>query len=320
NTDNTDNTSSSSDWNSTQVYTKGDTVTYNGESYTAKWWTQGETPNKDSKWGVWEYNGEAAQGQGTVSIVLPAKPDFVSTSTLADVQILKNGTKIAELNNAQWGSTTKLDVTVGDSANLTISVTAIDGAIGSASPASFTLAKGASQTVSVEYTKSSTTGEGSISINPQADVSGNPTTSYTLTDANGNVVSSGSLEINKAITLDNIPSSEDGIVYTLTVDSFVSNGYSYTPSETYSIGVYNYNTSNADVTFTKQAIPTENVAIAVSGLPDGKSTTLTLSNSSGDTKEVTINSNSTVSAEIPKDNTLWTVAVASLTGYKISTS
>ena len=31
-------------WTSAGVYTGGTTVTYAGHSYTAKWWTQGETP------------------------------------------------------------------------------------------------------------------------------------------------------------------------------------------------------------------------------------------------------------------------------------
>lgn len=41
------------DWSSTATYSGGDVVTYNGNSYTAKWWTQGETPS-DSEWGAWE--------------------------------------------------------------------------------------------------------------------------------------------------------------------------------------------------------------------------------------------------------------------------
>lgn len=38
-------------WANDTIYTKGDQVTYNGETYTAKWWTRGEAPGgKNSPW------------------------------------------------------------------------------------------------------------------------------------------------------------------------------------------------------------------------------------------------------------------------------
>ncbi|TDQ01402.1 glycosyl hydrolase family 18 protein [Labedaea rhizosphaerae] len=43
-------------WNSTQAYTGGSVVTYNGHKWTAKWWTQGDTPGNNSQ-GVWTDNG-----------------------------------------------------------------------------------------------------------------------------------------------------------------------------------------------------------------------------------------------------------------------
>lgn len=42
-----------SEWNSSQTYDNGDTVNYNGKTYRAKWWTQGETPS-ESEWGAWQ--------------------------------------------------------------------------------------------------------------------------------------------------------------------------------------------------------------------------------------------------------------------------
>ncbi|KZT59086.1 carbohydrate-binding module family 5 protein [Calocera cornea HHB12733] len=42
-------------WNSGSVYTDGDQVTYNGDIWTAKWWTQGDTPGGSA--GVWTDNG-----------------------------------------------------------------------------------------------------------------------------------------------------------------------------------------------------------------------------------------------------------------------
>jgi chitinase len=41
-------------WSATAVYTGGMTVSYNGHRYTAKWWTQGETPGNHD---VWQDNG-----------------------------------------------------------------------------------------------------------------------------------------------------------------------------------------------------------------------------------------------------------------------
>ncbi|MGZ9899551.1 lytic polysaccharide monooxygenase [Shewanella gaetbuli] len=41
------------DWNSSTVYTGGETVTHNGQEWTAQWWTQGEEPGTTGEWGVW---------------------------------------------------------------------------------------------------------------------------------------------------------------------------------------------------------------------------------------------------------------------------
>jgi len=41
-------------WNSTTAYWGGDIVTYNGQTYRAKWWTQGDIPGAGGPWGPWE--------------------------------------------------------------------------------------------------------------------------------------------------------------------------------------------------------------------------------------------------------------------------
>lgn len=41
------------EWSSSAVYVGGDYVTYQGQVYRAKWWTQGDTPS-DVEWGPWE--------------------------------------------------------------------------------------------------------------------------------------------------------------------------------------------------------------------------------------------------------------------------
>ncbi|GAA1506489.1 chitinase [Agromyces terreus] len=38
-------------WSATSVYTGGQQVSYQGSEYTAKWWTQGDTPGKNGVWG-----------------------------------------------------------------------------------------------------------------------------------------------------------------------------------------------------------------------------------------------------------------------------
>lgn len=40
-------------WNATSIYVKGDSVTYNGNTYEAKWWTQNEKPGAN-EWGPWQ--------------------------------------------------------------------------------------------------------------------------------------------------------------------------------------------------------------------------------------------------------------------------
>ncbi|MEV8318514.1 glycoside hydrolase family 19 protein [Streptomyces sp. NPDC059900] len=39
-----------SPWNSSSVYTGGNTASYNGHNWTAKWWTQNETPGRADVW------------------------------------------------------------------------------------------------------------------------------------------------------------------------------------------------------------------------------------------------------------------------------
>ncbi|HEY7224206.1 MAG TPA: carbohydrate-binding protein [Micromonosporaceae bacterium] len=42
-------------WNPTNAYTGGTAVTYNSHKWTAKWWTQNDTPGGPA--GVWTDNG-----------------------------------------------------------------------------------------------------------------------------------------------------------------------------------------------------------------------------------------------------------------------
>lgn len=55
-------------YDSSKVYNGGDKVMYNGTEYTAKWWTQGETPGQSA---VWEQKPEV--GEGGVPVYMPGK-------------------------------------------------------------------------------------------------------------------------------------------------------------------------------------------------------------------------------------------------------
>ncbi|MEV0094954.1 chitinase [Streptomyces sp. NPDC050738] len=41
-------------WSSSAVYTQGNTVSYGGHTWKAKWWTQNEAPGTTGEWGVWQ--------------------------------------------------------------------------------------------------------------------------------------------------------------------------------------------------------------------------------------------------------------------------
>jgi chitinase len=45
-------------WSSTAVYVQGNSASQSGHNYTAKWWTQNESPATHSgQWDVWTDNG-----------------------------------------------------------------------------------------------------------------------------------------------------------------------------------------------------------------------------------------------------------------------
>lgn len=45
---------STAPWVGTQVYTGGNTVSWKGHQWSAKWWTLGEEPGTTGQWGVWQ--------------------------------------------------------------------------------------------------------------------------------------------------------------------------------------------------------------------------------------------------------------------------
>ncbi|MFD5785956.1 lytic polysaccharide monooxygenase [Streptomyces sp. NPDC127037] len=47
-------------WSTEAVYTGGDTVSYDGHTWRAKWWVKGDKPGTTGEWGVWEDLGVCA--------------------------------------------------------------------------------------------------------------------------------------------------------------------------------------------------------------------------------------------------------------------
>ncbi len=79
--------SSADAWDSNAVYTNGDTVSYQGKQYRAKWWTQGETPGISD---VWEnlgiVDGEATQPEGVEN--MPINADLPQNTALTDFKVV----------------------------------------------------------------------------------------------------------------------------------------------------------------------------------------------------------------------------------------
>ncbi|MFI8517687.1 glycoside hydrolase family 19 protein [Streptomyces sp. NPDC085481] len=64
-------------WNSSSVYTGGMTASYNGHNWSAKWWTQNETPGTTGEWGVWADQGACDGGGTTPPTTPPPSSGFV---------------------------------------------------------------------------------------------------------------------------------------------------------------------------------------------------------------------------------------------------
>ncbi|KAI3604594.1 glycoside hydrolase family 18 protein [Moniliophthora roreri] len=69
-------------WSSAVAYTGGSQVTYNGHLWTAKWWTQADTPGGGA--GVWTDNGACFAGEAST------EPAQVSSTPAAEVTVLSS--------------------------------------------------------------------------------------------------------------------------------------------------------------------------------------------------------------------------------------
>ncbi|BBH64582.1 hypothetical protein ACTI_12670 [Actinoplanes sp. OR16] len=69
-------------WSSTAVYVGGNVASQNGHNYTAKWWTQNESPATNStQWAVWTDNGVCGSGPSPSPSVSPSSSPSASPST-----------------------------------------------------------------------------------------------------------------------------------------------------------------------------------------------------------------------------------------------
>ncbi|WP_406059688.1 chitinase [Streptomyces sp. NBC_01077] len=64
-------------WNASSVYTGGMTASHNGHNWSAKWWTQNETPGTTGEWGVWADQGACGGGPTTPPTTPPPSSGFV---------------------------------------------------------------------------------------------------------------------------------------------------------------------------------------------------------------------------------------------------
>ncbi|WP_305852463.1 lytic polysaccharide monooxygenase [Gracilibacillus caseinilyticus] len=79
------------EWNADSVYLAGDQVTYNGATYQAKWWTQGDTPGSSDAW-------ELVDGDGTDSGNTDVLEWDANKAYSGGDQVLYNGTQY----EAKW--------------------------------------------------------------------------------------------------------------------------------------------------------------------------------------------------------------------------
>src|SRR5690348_1427801 len=80
-------------WNSGTAYNGGAQVSFNGHTWTAKWWTQGDTPGSNSQ-GVWTDNGPCGP-------TTPPPPGSCSAPAWNATNAY-NGGAVVSFNHHQW--------------------------------------------------------------------------------------------------------------------------------------------------------------------------------------------------------------------------
>ena len=185
------------------------------------------------------------KSKGTIEVQLPVKPDYLESEALATVKIYQGDTLVGEVNNTQWDKTARLQVEFsGQAANFKISVPALENAQGSATPASFSLSNNATQKVSIHYKAPQPVLQGNIEIKASTSGSQDSQPGYKLKNAQGEIVHQGMLNFNQTTLIKDLPTTKDGQLYTLEAESYVNDGFIYTPDPSYTINVQNGKTTN----------------------------------------------------------------------------
>lgn len=88
-------------WNSTETYTGGDTVTYNGNTYKAKWWNTGEAPGS-SQWGAWELVSQEPSETTQTTVTVPSETEVTVPS---ETEQTEQSGSISDIQDWQAGKT-----------------------------------------------------------------------------------------------------------------------------------------------------------------------------------------------------------------------
>lgn len=297
-------------WNG---YSKDAFVRFEGAIYKlTDWWTA-SSPQQNSDWKLCEAG--QAQEKATLSITIN-RPSFISEDESPSVVIFKNENsnqiEVAEVTDAQWNTPFNLEVPAGD---LQIFIPAIDGNTGSADTTDITLAKNETKSVEVNYQQAAPAEEGSLSITFNGSDKPNDSVHYKILDNAGNIVRNGYTDFSSPLTVDNLPASDSGTKYKISFDDYIQGGYKYSANDI-NVTVYRHNTSDVNFEFAKAALPTQQVSLNVSGLPEDKQAILTLANDKGQTKEIQLNSNKdSYNFELPSDDTTYQITLSTIVGY-----
>ncbi|WP_325099827.1 glycosyl hydrolase family 18 protein [Allofrancisella guangzhouensis] len=302
-------------WDPSAIYNGGDQVTYNGSIYEAKYWTQGNNPETSGEWGPWKLIGEdPAQEMATLDFTIPTKPSFITSDEKPSISIFnENDVKVAEIKNAAWGSKAKIDVPAG---KLKVQVASIGTSQGIATPNSFSIAKDETKNISINYKQAQV---GSINLTASADNNAVKSTTYTIKNSTGDVVSQGEVNFTSATVIDNLLASDEGLKYTISAKSFTYNGYSY-EAQPIVVTVTTGNSADAQLNFTTTKIASVRVIVTVSDMPNDKETTLHFTSNSGSSQLLKVADNGVYTEELPKDGDTWNITADNISGYKANIS
>jgi hypothetical protein len=56
-------------WNPETTYWADDTISYNGSTYTAKWWSVNDVPTDSDEWGVWRAGDKCGKGKRAPAVI-----------------------------------------------------------------------------------------------------------------------------------------------------------------------------------------------------------------------------------------------------------